>query len=335
MIKVLVTGGAGYIGSHVVKRLAGERCHVVVYDNLSTGFRENVTYGRLVVGDLNDRALLNRVMKRYKFDAVMHFAASIAVSESVENPLRNYLNNVANTMNLLGAMNDNGINKIIFSSTAAVYGADNPHVNEDSSLAPINPYGQSKLMVEKILGDLSKAGQMNHVILRYFNAIGAAADGTLGDRKEKGTHILGCCFRAARSGDKPFSVMGTDYNTPDGTCVRDYINVEDIAEAHVLALCYLLNNNPSDVFNCGYGHGYSVLEFVDTVKKITGVDFSVAYADRRPGDIPELTADSSKIRAKLGWNPRYDNLEDTIHSAWEWERKKHYERSFYGYSQTV
>lgn len=335
MVKVLVTGGAGYIGSHVIKRLARERCQVVVYDNLSTGFAENVTHGRLIVGDLNDRALLNRVMKRYKFDAVMHFAASIVVSESMDDPLRSYLNNVANTMNLLKAMNDNGINRMIFSSTAAVYGAQNPRVKEDSPLSPINPYGQSKLMVEKILNDLSRAGRLNHVILRYFNAIGAAADGTLGDRKEVGTHILGSCFRAVLDGCKPFSVLGTDYNTPDGTCIRDYINVEDIAEAHVLALCYLLNNNPSDVFNCGYGHGYSVLEFVDTVKKITGVDFPVACAARRPGDIPELIADSSKIRAKLGWRPRYDNLEETIRCAWEWEKRKQYERGFYGYSQTV
>lgn len=335
MIKILVTGGAGYIGSHVVKRLAKEKCQVVVYDNLSTGFIENVTYGRLVVGDLNNRVLLNRIMRRYKFDAVMHFAASIVVSESMGNPLQNYLNNVANTMNLLGAMNDNGINKIIFSSTASVYGANNPHVNEDSPLSPINPYGQSKMMVEKILADLSKAGQMNHVILRYFNAIGAAADGTLGDRKEEGTHILRSCFRAALSSDKPFSVLGNDYRTPDGTCIRDYINVEDIAEAHVLALRYLLTKGESDVFNCGYGHGYSVLEFIDTVQRITGVDFPVTYADRRPGDIPELTADSSKIRDKLGWKPRYDNLEQTIQTAWEWERKKHYERSFYGYQQTV
>ncbi|WP_338835730.1 UDP-glucose 4-epimerase GalE [Neomoorella thermoacetica] len=323
MAKVLVTGGAGYIGSHVVKALGERSYHVLTYDSLITGHPWAVLYGDLVVGDLLDAAKLEAVIREFRPDAVMHFAAHIVVPESVAQPLKYYLNNVQGTLNLLDCMKKGGVEKLIFSSSAAVYGiSEQIPVPEEAPLNPINPYGHSKAMVERILQDLSAAGGITYVSLRYFNVAGADRDGRIGEGKEDATHLITLATRTA-AGRRPYlSVFGTDYPTPDGTCIRDYIHVEDLAAAHVLALEYLLDGGKSEVFNCGYGRGYSVLEVIDAAKKATGVDFPVQYEGRRPGDPPVLVADTRKIRERLGWLPAYDNLEGIIYSAWQWERKR-------------
>lgn len=319
--KVLVTGGAGYIGSHVVKTLGEKGYDTVTFDNLSTGHKESVIYGKLAVGDLLDYDELNEVFKIHKPDAVMHFAAHIVVPESVEKPVKYYINNVSGTLNLLKAMKENDVNKFIFSSTAAVYGIpEEIPISEDSPVKPINPYGHSKAMVEKVLEDVSRADGLNYIALRYFNVAGADPKGRLGERKEDATHLITMCVRTA-AGKRPcLNVYGTDYPTPDGTCIRDYIHVDDLAEAHVLSLEYLLEGGKSDIFNCGYSRGYSVFEVVRAAKKVTGVDFPVTLAERRPGDPPVLVADSGRIREVLGWKPEYDDLDYIIKTAWEWEK---------------
>jgi UDP-glucose 4-epimerase len=253
----------------------------------------------------------------------MHFAAHIVVPESVAQPLKYYINNVQGTLNLLAAMKRSGVKKMIFSSSAAVYGVPElVPVPEAAPMQPINPYGQTKAVVEQVLQDLSAAKEMDYVSLRYFNVAGADRDGRIGEGKEDATHLITLATRAA-AGKRPFlSVFGTDYPTPDGTCIRDYIHVEDLAEAHILALEYLLQGGSSAVFNCGYGRGYSVLEVVRTAKEVTGVDFPVKYEGRRPGDPPALIADARKIRRELKWEPRYDDLKTIISSAWEWEKKR-------------
>ncbi|NLO88836.1 MAG: UDP-glucose 4-epimerase GalE [Clostridia bacterium] len=323
MTKVLVTGGAGYIGSHVVKALGERGYRVLTYDSLVTGHPWAVLYGDLVVGDLLDATKLEAVMKEFKPSAVMHFAAYIVVPESVAQPLKYYTNNVQGTLNLLNAMKNNGVDKLIFSSSAAVYGIpEEIPVPEKAPLDPINPYGQSKAVVEKVLKDVSNAGDLNYVSLRYFNVAGADRKGRIGEGKENATHLITLATRTA-AGKRPYlSVFGTDYPTPDGTCIRDYIHVDDLAEAHILALEYLLNGGKSDIFNCGYGRGYSVLEVVEAVKRVTGIDFSVQFEDRRPGDPPVLVAGADKIRSCLGWKPEFDNLDEIIYSAWQWEVKR-------------
>ncbi|APC07792.1 UDP-glucose 4-epimerase GalE [Neomoorella thermoacetica] len=323
MAKVLVTGGAGYIGSHVVKALGERSYHVLTYDSLITGHPWAVLYGDLVVGDLLDAGKLEEVVRDFRPDAVMHFAAHIVVPESVAQPLKYYINNVQGTLNLLACMQKSGVNKLIFSSSAAVYGIpERIPVPEEAPLNPINPYGHSKAMVERILQDLAAAGGITYVSLRYFNVAGADRDGRIGEGKEDATHLITLATRTA-AGRRPYlSVFGTDYPTPDGTCIRDYIHVEDLAAAHVLALEYLLDGGKSEVFNCGYGRGYSVLEVIAAAKKVTGVDFPVRCEGRRPGDPPVLVADATKIREHLGWVPAHDDLEGIIYSAWQWERKR-------------
>lgn len=323
MAKVLVTGGAGYIGSHVVKALGERGYQVLTYDSLVTGKPWAVLYGDLVIGDLLDIKKLQEVISEFKPEAVMHFAAHIVVPESVAQPLKYYVNNVQGTLNLLSAMIKCGVNKLIFSSSAAVYGVpERVPIPEEAPLQPINPYGHTKAMVEQVLKDLSAAGEISYVSLRYFNVAGADRDGRIGEGKEDATHLITLCTRAA-AGKRPYlSVFGTDYPTPDGTCIRDYIHVEDLAEAHVLGLEHLLAGRESEVFNCGYGKGYSVREVIEAAKKVTGVDFPVKYEGRRPGDPPVLVADSQKIRAKLGWVPSSDDLERIVYSAWRWEQKR-------------
>lgn len=323
MAKVLVTGGAGYIGSHVVKALGERGYRVLTYDSLISGHPWAVLYGDLVVGDLLDAGKLEEVVRDFRPDAVMHFAAHIVVPESVAQPLKYYINNVQGTLNLLACMQRCGVDKLIFSSSAAVYGIpEHIPVPEEAPLRPINPYGHSKAMVERILQDLAAAGGITYVSLRYFNVAGADLDGRIGEGKEDATHLITLATRAA-AGRRPYlSVYGTDYPTPDGTCIRDYIHVEDLAAAHVLALEYLLAGGQSEVLNCGYGRGYSVLEVIAAAKKVTGVDFPVRYEGRRPGDPPVLVADAKKIRERLGWVPAYDDLERIIYSAWQWERKR-------------
>ncbi|WP_372982561.1 UDP-glucose 4-epimerase GalE [Marinobacter sediminum] len=326
-MKVLVTGGAGYIGSHVVRQLAQAGHDIVVFDNLSTGYRWAVTAGELVVGDLADEAAIDDVFARHKFDAVLHFAAHIVVPESVANPLKYYSNNTRNTLNLLKAVERYDVPYMVFSSTAAVYGMPEQTVlTEDLPLAPINPYGASKMMSERMIMDLAAASNLNYVILRYFNVAGANPDGKLGQATPEATHLIkvACeCVTGQRDG---MSVFGTDYDTRDGTCVRDYIHVEDLAKAHVMALDYMAQGGESSVLNCGYGRGFTVNEVIDVVKAQSGVDFPIEQVGRRAGDPAALMADNARIKATLGWTPDFDNL-DTIVStalAWEaiWQKKK-------------
>ncbi|TAN39788.1 MAG: UDP-glucose 4-epimerase GalE [Nitrospirae bacterium] len=321
-MKILVTGGAGYIGSHMVRTLGRAGHEVVVYDNLSSGHKDAVLSGRLVVADLADREALDRVFRAESFDAVVHFAAYIAVEESVKDPLKYYRNNVANALNLIEACIEHRVHRFIFSSTAAVYGIpERSPVTEDTPLLPINPYGASKMMVEQMLKDLSSAAPFRYVALRYFNVAGADHQARIGQRYKDATHLITLALRTALGLRESLSVFGTDYDTPDGTCIRDYIHVDDLIDAHVLALDYLTAGGTSRIFNCGYGQGYSVREVVAMAKKVTGSDFPVRETGRRAGDPPALIADSARIRQELGWKPSHDDLAFIIQTAWEWEKK--------------
>jgi len=323
-LKVLVTGGAGYIGSHMVRALGEKGYDIVVYDNLSTGYMESVLYGRLVTADLADTDTLDRLFRTENFDAVMHFAAHIVVDESVRNPVKYYRNNFVNALNLIETCLKNNVNKFIFSSTAAVYGIpEKVPVTEDSPTLPINPYGASKLMVEQALKDISLSSSLMYVALRYFNVAGADPLSRIGQKYREATHLITVSLRTVLGKREHLDIFGTDYNTPDGTCIRDYIHVDDLIDAHLLALDYLSEGNRSSVFNCGYGHGYSVREVVDKVRKVTGMDFRVRETGRREGDPPSLIADSSRIKKELGWKPSHDDLEYIIKTAWEWEKKLH------------
>ena len=320
-MKVLVTGGAGYIGSHVVRQL-GEAGHdIVVYDNLSTGYEWAVTFGELVVGDLADTDAIDKLFEKHQFEAVLHFAAHIVVPESVENPLKYYRNNTRNTLNLLGAIEKHKTPYMVFSSTAAVYGMpDEKVLTEDMPLAPINPYGASKMMSEQMIRDLTAASDLKHVILRYFNVAGANLEGRLGQATPEATHLIKVACECARGVRDGMKVFGTDYETRDGTCIRDYIHIEDLAKAHVMALDYMAKGGDSDILNCGYGSGFTVTEVVDVVKEVSGVDFPVEEVGRRAGDPDALMADNSKIKRVLGWQPDHDDLTVIVKSALNWER---------------
>ncbi len=325
-MRVLVTGGAGYIGSHVVKLLGERGYEVLTVDNLSTGHREAVLYGRLAVGDLADRAFLRGVFEGFRPHAVLHFAAHIVVPESVERPLKYYRNNVANTLNLLETMEEFGVKLFVFSSSAAVYGVpDSIPISENAPLAPINPYGETKATVERILRDLAASGSgFRYISLRYFNVAGADPEGKIGFSYPESTHLIIRAVKTAKGEFGELKVFGTDYPTRDGTCIRDYIHVVDLADAHIIALEHLASGGESGIFNCGYGRGYSVFEVVEAVKRITGVDFKVVEAPRRPGDPPELVADSTRIKEELGWRPRYDDLDFIVKTAWMWELNRRY-----------
>lgn len=321
--RVAVTGGAGYIGSHVVLALGEAGYDVLTYDNLSTGNRDAVLSGELVVGDLGDKELLAETLAEFKPAAVLHFAASIEVGESVSNPLKYYRNNSVNALNLLEALRSAGIGQIIFSSTAAVYG--NPiqlPVTETAPLQPINPYGASKMMTERFLDDLALAdADFRYVALRYFNVAGADPQVRLGQDYANPTHLITRALKTALGIFPTLQVFGTDYPTRDGTCIRDYIHVADLAQAHLDALRYLTDGKPSNVFNCGYGHGFSVNDVVAVAKEVTGIDFPVVKTARREGDPAELIAGCEKIREQLGWQPRFDDLETILRTAWAWEKK--------------
>jgi len=321
-MKILVTGGAGYIGSHMVRTL-GEKGHeVVVLDNLSTGFREAVLYGRLVVADLADTAILDELIRVEKFDVVAHFAAYIVVDESVREPAKYYRNNLVNSLNLIEACIRHGVDKFLFSSTAAVYGIpDRVTVTEDALLLPINPYGASKCMVEQVLQDVARIGRLRYAALRYFNVAGADPLARIGQRCRDATHLITVSLRTALGMRKELTIYGADYDTPDGTCIRDYIHIDDLIDAHILALEHLSGGGASRIFNCGYGHGYSVREVIQMVKQVTGIDFPVRVVGRREGDPPALIADSSRIRKEFAWKPGHDDLEYIIRTAWEWEKK--------------
>jgi UDP-glucose 4-epimerase len=322
---VLVTGGAGYIGSHMVFELldAGER--VVVLDNLSTGFRWAVPESvPLVVGDFGDEALLDDLLVRYRIDSIVHFAAKIVVPESVADPLGYYLNNTAKARTLLERAVKANIRHFIFSSTAAVYGdpTRNP-VTEDESLKPVSPYGRSKLMVEWMLEDTARAFDLSYVVLRYFNVAGADPKGRAGQSTPNATHLIKVAVQAALGYRPKIQVFGTDYPTPDGTCVRDYIQVTDLVRAHMDALRHLRGGGENLICNCGYAHGFSVLEVIDSVKKVSGVDFDVEFAGRRPGDPAAIVADNARITSALHWTPKYDDLQLIVRQALDWERRLH------------
>ncbi len=322
-MKIFVTGGAGYIGSHVVKVLGEEGHDILVFDNLSTGHDWAILFGKLVKGDLEDTKLINETLKTFRPDAVIHFAASIQVEESMRKPLLYYRNNVINTLNLLEAVAENNIEYLIYSSTAATYGMpEKMPVDEATPLAPINPYGASKMMIERVLADLSASRNFHYIALRYFNVAGADPEGRIGQAYKEATHLITRSLKTAKGECDKLLIYGTDYPTPDGTCVRDYIHVDDLALAHLLALTYLMKTKKSDVMNCGYGHGFSVRQVVESAKKVTGINFTTVDAPRRPGDPPVLTADSSKLKKATGWRPNHDDLEYIIQTAWEWEKKQ-------------
>lgn len=325
MGKILVCGGAGYIGSHINKQLNKEGYETVVFDNLVYGHKEAVKWGELIVGDLKNIADINAVFDKYDIDAVFHFAAYAYVGESVDDPEKYYYNNVANTLNLLNAMKAHGCNKIIFSSTCATYGEpERVPITEDMPQNPINPYGATKLMVERIFKDYNRAYGLQFVVLRYFNAAGADPDSEIGESHDPETHIIPLVLDAA-SGLRPdIKVFGTDYDTEDGSCIRDYIHVTDLATAHLLALHHLENGKPSDFFNLGNEKGTSVLEVVESVKRVTGREFTVTLADRRPGDPAKLVGASSKAKTILGWKPKYEDIDTIVSHAWKWHEKKEY-----------
>lgn len=321
-MNVLVVGGAGYIGSHMVKMLAEQKHHVVTFDNLSNGYRDAVHYGEFVYGDLADKKHLNQLFSQSQFDAVMHFASYIQVGESVDHPDKYYQNNLINTINLLDAMVAHDVKNFIFSSTAAIYG--NPEyspIDELHPKAPINPYGKSKLMIEQILEDYDQAYGLKSVCLRYFNAAGADSNTELGERHEPETHLIPLILQAASARRQNIKIFGHDYDTEDGTCVRDYIHVTDLCDAHLLGLQWSIKNNQSAVYNLGNGKGFSVQEVINVAKKVTGIEFQVVNEERRAGDASVLVADASQAIKILGWTPKYDNLETIIQHAWNWEQK--------------
>ncbi|WHZ20173.1 MAG: UDP-glucose 4-epimerase [Rhodanobacteraceae bacterium] len=319
---IMVTGGAGYIGSHVVLQLveAGER--VVVLDDLSTGFREAVIGAKLVVGNVGDQLLVSKLLRDHDVDTVMHFAARTIVPESVADPLRYYGNNTCATRNLLECCRDAGVKQIVFSSTAAVYGIpEGGKASEDTPTAPINPYGSSKLMSEWMLRDLAAAGGPRYVALRYFNVAGCDPQGRIGQSTKNATLLVKVACEAALGKRPRLSIFGTDYATPDGTGVRDYIHVADLARAHLDALKYLRGGGASTTLNCGYGHGYSVREVLDAVGKAHGAPVPYVEEPRRVGDPPSLIAVADRIRTRLGWQPRHDDLDVIVRTALAWERK--------------
>jgi UDP-glucose-4-epimerase GalE len=322
MAKILVTGGAGYIGSHTVHALLRRGYDVLVVDNLSRGHRHNVPPGRLREISLEHTSELTELFRAERFDAVIHFAAYIAVGESMRKPELYFANNVGGSISLLQAMLAAGVDKLVFSSTAAVYGTpEQMPVTEEAPFAPVSPYGESKVMVEKMLGWLDPCRGLHSVSLRYFNACGADPAAGLGEEHDPETHLIPLLLRAVRTGE-PVTIFGDDYDTPDGTCIRDYIHVSDLADAHVLALEYLLAGGASAAYNAGTGRGHSVLEVVRAVEEVTGRPVPRVVGPRRPGDAPVLVADPGRLRSALGWQPRYTELREIVATAWEFERRR-------------
>ena len=319
-LSILVTGGAGYIGSHVVRQLLERGERVVVLDNLSTGYRSATLGAPLVVGDTGDRELVANVLREYSVDTVLHFAAHTIVPESVSNPLKYYGNNTCATRNLLEQCDRAGVKHFVFSSTAAVYGIPAEGLaREESPTVPINPYGLSKLMSEWMLRDLAAASKLRYVALRYFNVAGADPGGRIGHSAPTATLLVKVACQVAAGARPELSIFGTDYPTPDGTGVRDYIHVEDLAAAHLRALDYLSAGGGSTTLNCGYGHGYSVRKVLQMVEKVSGAPLKVIEAPRRAGDPPSLVAHAERIRKVLGWTPHFDDLETIVRTQLEWE----------------
>lgn len=322
MAKILVTGGAGYIGSNTTQLLLRHGFEVTVVDDLSRGHVHNVRDVPFFQITLADTAALTELLRSGRFDAVVHFAAYIAVGESTKKPELYFANNVGGTLSLLTAMVEAGVNRLVFSSTAAVYGdPETVPIPETARIGPVSPYGDSKVMVEKTLGWMDLFRNFRSVVLRYFNACGADPESNLGEEHDPETHLIPLLFRAIESG-KPITIFGNDYPTPDGTCIRDYIHVVDLAEAHVAALDHLLKGGGSDAFNVGVGVGHSVLEVVQAVEAVTGKKVPLQIGPRRDGDAPELVANSDKLRGKLGWKPRYPDLEKIVETAWWFEQAR-------------
>ncbi|MFC5579608.1 UDP-glucose 4-epimerase GalE [Rhodanobacter terrae] len=325
MTHVLVCGGAGYIGAHMAKGLAYAGCKVTVFDNLSTGHRAAMLWGEFVEGDLLDRIALGELFATHRFDAVMHFCALSQVSESARDPYAYYRNNVTGTLNLLEAMRHAGVDRLVFSSTAAVYGvpmAD--HVDESHPTLPINPYGASKLMVERMLEDAAGAYGLRSAALRYFNAAGADPDGEIGESHAPETHLIPNVLRNALGLGDGLLIFGDDYSTRDGTCVRDYVHVTDLVAAHLLAMSYLNNHGGAHRFNLGSGSGYTVMEVIEAARKVTGKPISFSLAPRRAGDPQVLVADSKRAAEVLGWRPSYEGMPAIIESAWRWHCNPRY-----------
>ncbi|NND65505.1 MAG: UDP-glucose 4-epimerase GalE [Gammaproteobacteria bacterium] len=319
---ILVTGGCGYIGSHVCRQLSEAGANVTVIDNLSTGFADAlINNERLIEGDVGDETLLNTVMGARKFDVVMHFAAALLVEESVAKPIKYYQNNVENSLHLLRAVAKHDIDKLIFSSTAAVYGEGVAMpVSEDALCKPNNPYGWSKLMIEQMIRDVAAVNDLRFVILRYFNVAGADPELRMGLRSRNATHLVKLASEVATGQREKLFLFGDDYPTPDGTCLRDYIHVEDLASAHLSAARYLDQNGESATMNCGYGIGYSVKEVIDTYKRVNDIEFPAEVAARRAGDVSQLIANVEQIRSRLDWQPRFDDLDLIVKHAFEWEQ---------------
>ena len=322
-MSILVTGGAGYIGSHMVHALFDAGESVVVLDNLSTGFEWAMPKAaELVVGDTGDQPLVASLIARHRTEAIIHFAAAIVVPESVSEPLRYYRNNTVNSRAMIECAVQGGVRHFVFSSTAAVYGEpEHSPISENDRLMPMSPYGCSKLMTEIMLRDAGAAHGLGHVILRYFNVAGADPQARTGQSTKGATHLVKIAVETALGRRPSMQVFGTDYPTPGGTCIRDYIHVTDLVRAHLDALAYLRAGGPSVTLNCGYGQGFSVLEVIDTVKRVSGVDFKVELADRRAGDPAQLVARSDSARSVLGWQPQYDQLATIVGHALQWERK--------------
>ena len=325
---ILVTGGAGYIGSHAVKALEERGFQTIVLDSLVYGHRDLIETNlkaKLVAGDINDRAFLDRLFSTTKIDAVMHFAAFAYVGESVTDPAKYYRNNVVGTLTLLDAMREHGVTNFVFSSTCATYG--NPQsipITEDHPQQPINPYGAGKLAIERVLKDYDPAYGLKSVIFRYFNAAGADPDGLFGEDHNPETHLIPLILQAAAGKRAAISVFGTDYDTPDGTCIRDYIHVTDLAQAHVLGLEYLLEHQTSQIFNLGNGNGFSVKEVVDTARQVTGKEIAIEECPRRVGDPAVLIGSSTRARKMLGWEPKYADLNAIVKHAWNWHQSRHF-----------
>lgn len=321
-MKILVVGGAGYIGSHMIKRFQSTDHQIEVLDNLSTGFEENSQNYKLHICDLSNKNEVHKILKNNKYDIIMHFASSINVGESYDHPIKYYENNVINTLNLLECMIDLKILNFIFSSTAAVYGEpESTPIKEEQTLSPVNPYGHTKAVVENILNNYDKAYGLKYISLRYFNACGAHIDGTIGEKHNPETHLIPLILQAASGRRNNFKIYGDDYNTKDGTCVRDYIHVMDIAEAHLLSLEKLFQTQKSEVFNIGNKQGYSVREIINVAEELTKIQIPYEISLRRKGDPAELIADNKKIIEKLNWSAKHSDLKTIINTAWEWEKK--------------
>lgn len=319
---ILVAGGAGYIGSHTVKELVKREYNVIVLDNLSNGSFTSLEGVKYVEGDIGDADRLTELLKSEDVDAVINFAALAYVGESVSDPRKYYDNNVVKGKALLDAIVDSGIKKIVFSSSCATYGIpENVPIREDEKQQPVNPYGWTKLMFEQIMKDYDKAYGLKFISLRYFNAAGADADGSIGEMHDPETHVIPILLQNASGVRKRFSVFGTDYDTHDGSCIRDYIHVSDLADAHIRAIEYLFEKEESDFFNLGTGEGITVLELIDAVKRITGREFNVFLEGRRPGDPDALVADNSKAKAVLGWDPVHSSIDNIIRTAWIWHKR--------------